>query len=82
MVLIPKGPGLPRDEHEAQACVLVHPLGHAFIDAVDPRWDELFGHVLIPTGNHPPDLPKTITEDRWIDRIVDKIVKYILESIP
>ena len=29
MVLIPKGPVLPRDEHEAQACVLVHPLGHA-----------------------------------------------------
>ena len=82
MVLVPKGPGLPRDEHEARACVLVHPLGHAFVDAVDPRWDELFGHVLIPTGNHPLDLPKMITEYRWIDRIVHKIVKYILQSIP
>ena len=82
MILIPKGPGLPRDDHAAWAGVLVHPLGHAFVDAVDPRWDELFGHVLIPTGNHPPDLPKTIMEDRWIDRVVNKIVEYILKSIP
>ena len=82
MILVPKGPGLPRDEHEAQAGVLIHPLGHASVNAVDPRWDELFGHVLIPTGNHPPDLPKMIMEDRWIDRVVHKIVEYILKLIP
>ena len=71
MVLISKGPGLPWDEHEARACVLIHPLGHTFIDAVDPRWDEFFCHVVIPTLNHPPDLPKRIVKGRLISRSVE-----------
>ena len=64
-----------------QACVLVHPLGHTFIDAVGPRWDEIFCHVFIPTMHHPPDLPKMIMEDTRINRIVHKIVEYILKLI-
>ena len=81
VILVSKGPGLPWDEHEARACVLIHPLGHTFIDTVDPRWDEFFCHVVIPTLKHPPDLPKRITKGRWISRSVHKIVEYILKAI-
>ena len=47
MILVPELPRLVRNKHEAGTSVLIQPLGHQLINCIDPRWDEIWHHVLV-----------------------------------
>ena len=52
MVFITKWPRLPWYIHEARTGELIHPFGHAFVDAIDPTQHEIGDHILIPHLKH------------------------------
>ena len=52
MVFITKWPRLPWYIHEAKAGELVHPFGHAFVNAIDPTQNEIGAHILVPYLQH------------------------------
>ena len=52
VVFIPEWPRLAGNKHKPGAGVFVEPLAHRFIDAIDPTWDKIGGHVFVPFVKH------------------------------
>ena len=67
VVFIPEWPQLAGNEHKPRAGVFVEPLAHRFIDAVDPTWDKIGGHVLVPFVKHLTHFPKPALVCWWIE---------------
>ena len=69
MVLIHKRPWFSGNKHEPRMCLFIHPLEHAFIDAIDPAWDKFLCHFGTPSIQPSPGLPK-IDPDRVVDLLM------------
>ena len=62
-------------KHESWAGVFIQPLAHQFINAVDPAWNKIRGHILVPFLQHLTNFPKPVLVDWWIDVCVFEMLK-------
>ena len=80
MMLTAKWPGFPWLEDKAGICIALYPFARAFIQTWDPGCREDISHILVPSIDHLPCLPKIIFSRRKIFICVGKWLKECTKS--